>query len=154
VVPAPGCSATSGGGSGGGGSGGGGGGTFTEAKITGGPYVLANCASSLTLDGSASTSFDGQPLAFQWDFWLAATQEVFTVPAMGADGATPAIPDATAPLSMATHTWLQPGQTYDVTLNVQDSTGVPACWHVVHAGGRVESAGAVAAGLTIALVGC
>eukprot|EP00775_Hariotina_reticulata_P009203 gene9203-9370_t len=110
VVPTPNCVP-----GGGGGGGGGGPSTFTEAIITEGPYVL-ECNTTVVLNGSKSTSFNGHPLTYLWSVVDTDTGVAQPIPGSGvADSST-----ATAAISLATDAWLNLGKVYTVYLTVTD----------------------------------
>lgn len=73
-----------------------------------------DCSGSITLDASASTSFDGNPLFYVWGF---------TDVNSGAVNALPASSQPTINLVMAAQSWMQAGATYDLVLTVTDSQG-------------------------------
>jgi len=82
---------------------------YTEAFISNAPYEVP-CSGSLTLDGSASTSFDGNPLTYAWEV-------------TGSSTPLPVSSSPTMAVSMDTLSWMQPGVAYTVQLTVTDSQG-------------------------------
>lgn len=84
---------------------------YTEAIINYAPYEVP-CSGSLTLDGSASTSFDGNPLTYDWQVFDPSTG--YSTPLSG----TPTVDVSRDALS-----WMQPGVAHTVQLTVTDSQG-------------------------------